>query len=235
MARSKKRRQWQSTCAHPQHDPTGALTLFANDEVLEPTAREPTNAAQVLAGTHAAVYRPRQNDWDMPNAHANNAASAVVSIYRQEVTRHTDYTLASKALAKAILDWYAGLPTSPHQRDPVASSPLPDPGGRRYYCWLHGWNNSHDGIDCKVITNDTQYTAQMRNATSEIGIDASRGNLKIEVPVTYTRPSFFVHHITPSPCRALLVLVPPHTHTIPYIHSPLSSPVSRDSVLCQPY
>jgi hypothetical protein len=40
----------------------------------------------------------------MPNAHANNAASAIVSIYRADVTRHTDYTLASKALAKALLD-----------------------------------------------------------------------------------------------------------------------------------
>jgi hypothetical protein len=30
--------------------------------------------------------------------------SDVVSIYREEVTRHTDYTLASKVLAKAILD-----------------------------------------------------------------------------------------------------------------------------------
>ena len=126
-----------------------------------------------------------------------------------------------------------GMPVYPpaHTNATLASSARP----RRYYCWLHGWNNSHDGVDCKVMTNDMEYTAQMRNATSEIGIDASRGNLKIEVPVTYTRPSFFVHHITPSPCRALLVLVPPHTHTIPYIHSPLSSPVSRDSVLCQPY
>jgi hypothetical protein len=40
----------------------------------------------------------------MPTAHANNAASAVVSIYREDVTRHTDYTLASKALAKALIE-----------------------------------------------------------------------------------------------------------------------------------
>jgi hypothetical protein len=55
------------------------------------------------------------------------------------------------------------------------------------------------------MANDMQYTAAMRNATSEIG---SGGNPKIGVSVTYTRPAFvFVHHITP--CRALLV--PPHT------------------------
>jgi hypothetical protein len=40
----------------------------------------------------------------MPAAHANNAASAVLSIYREAVTRHNDYTLASEALAKALLD-----------------------------------------------------------------------------------------------------------------------------------
>jgi hypothetical protein len=85
----------------------------------------------------------------------------------------------------------------------LASSARP----RRYYCRLHGWNNSHDERDCQVMTNDTQYTVQMRNATSEIG---SGGNPKIGVPVTYTHPSFFVHHITP--CRALLVsphIIPP--------------------------
>ena len=87
----------------PQHDPTGALTLVASNEVWNQQPENLTNATQVLAGTHAAVYRARPT-WDMPTAHANNAASAVVSIYREAVTRHNDYTLASKALAKALLD-----------------------------------------------------------------------------------------------------------------------------------
>ncbi len=80
----------------PQHDPTGTLTLVASDAIWNQQPENLTNAAQLLAGTHAAVYRVRPT-WDMPTAHANNAASAVVSIYREEVTRHTDYTLASKA------------------------------------------------------------------------------------------------------------------------------------------
>ena len=54
----------------PQHDPTGALTLVASDTVWHQQPENLTNAAQVLA-------RPT---WDMPTAHANNAASAVVSI-----------------------------------------------------------------------------------------------------------------------------------------------------------
>jgi hypothetical protein len=81
--------------------------MVANDAVWNQQPKNLTNAAQVLTGTRAAAYRARST-WDMSNAHAKNAASAsaVVSIYRQEVIRirNTDYTLASKALAKALLD-----------------------------------------------------------------------------------------------------------------------------------
>ncbi len=87
----------------PQHDPTGALTLVASNAVWNQQPENLTNATQVLAGTHADAYRARPT-WNTPDAHVNNAASAVVSIYREEVIRHTDYTLASKALAKALLD-----------------------------------------------------------------------------------------------------------------------------------
>jgi hypothetical protein len=87
----------------PQHDPTGALTLVASNALWNQQPENLTNAAQVLPGTHAAAYRVHST-WDMPNAHANNAASAVVSIYREKVTQYTDYTLTSKALAKALLD-----------------------------------------------------------------------------------------------------------------------------------
>jgi hypothetical protein len=116
-----------------------------------------------------------------------------------------------------------GIPVYPpaNTNATMASSARP----RRYYCWLHGWSNSHDGCDCKVVTNDTQYTAQTRNATSEIG---SGGNPKIGVPITYTRPSFFCppHHFSScSPCLSS------HHST----HSPLSSPASRDSALCPPF
>ena len=87
----------------PQHDPTGALTLVATDVVWEQQPENLTNTAQVLAGSHAAVYRARPT-WGMPATHAGNAASATVSIYRQELTRFNEYTLASKALAKVLLD-----------------------------------------------------------------------------------------------------------------------------------
>ena len=40
-----------------QHDPTGALTLVATDVVWNQQPENLTNPDQVLAGTHAAVYR----------------------------------------------------------------------------------------------------------------------------------------------------------------------------------
>ncbi len=39
----------------------------------------------------------------MPAQHAGNAAAAVVAIYKQEVARYTDYTLAESGLATALL------------------------------------------------------------------------------------------------------------------------------------
>jgi hypothetical protein len=39
----------------------------------------------------------------MPAAHANNAAAAVVSLYKEEATRHRNFSMASSALTTAIL------------------------------------------------------------------------------------------------------------------------------------
>ncbi len=89
-----------------------------------------------------------------------------------------------------------------HTHATLVSSARP----RAHYCWLHGWNNSHENNVCKVMTDDAQYTSAMRNATSEIG---SGRNPKIGVPVTYTRPTFPPLHV--APCCALIVSL----HTTP--------------------
>jgi hypothetical protein len=39
---------------------------------------------------------------DMPAQHANNAAAAVVSIYRDEAVQHTNFSKASSNLSKAL-------------------------------------------------------------------------------------------------------------------------------------
>ena len=85
----------------PQHDPTGALTLVASDVVWREMPGNIANPAGVLQGD-PPQYRARPI-WDLPAQHANNAAAAAVSIYKQELTRHSDYTLAESALARALL------------------------------------------------------------------------------------------------------------------------------------
>ncbi len=32
---------------------------------------------------------------------------------------------------------------------------------REFYCWLHGWNNTHKGNVCSVMTRDNQCTVKM--------------------------------------------------------------------------
>jgi hypothetical protein len=86
----------------PQHDITGALCLVATDHVWAQLPDNITNAAQVLAGTHPPTIRARPT-WDMPAAHPNNAAAAVVSLYKEETARHRDFSMASSALTTALL------------------------------------------------------------------------------------------------------------------------------------
>jgi hypothetical protein len=79
---------------------TGALCLVATDIVWAQLPDNTTNAAQVLAHPPAICARPT---WDMPAAHPNNAAAAVVSLYKEEAARHRDFSMASSALTTALL------------------------------------------------------------------------------------------------------------------------------------
>jgi hypothetical protein len=72
----------RSMCA--MHDVTGALTLVMTDVKWQRMPVNLTNPVDVAAG-QPAVYRNRPT-FDMPQAHANNAASAVVNIHRMAVT-----------------------------------------------------------------------------------------------------------------------------------------------------
>jgi hypothetical protein len=85
----------------PQHDPTGTLTLVATDVVWQQMPVNLTNPIDVAAG-QPAVYRARLT-WDLQAMHPNNATAAVVSIYRQELQRNTDYAMAESALLTVLL------------------------------------------------------------------------------------------------------------------------------------
>ncbi len=61
---------------------------------------------------------------------------------------------------------------------------------REFYCWLHGWNNTHHGTTCKIMGANTSYTNAMKAAT---GPANTGGNPKVGVPVHlhHTRLTFF--------------------------------------------
>jgi hypothetical protein len=86
----------------PQHDITGALSLVVPNDVWNLVPGNITNQAQVTAGTHPAAFHARPT-WDMPQQHANNATAAVVSIYKADAARFTDFSLASSSLSNALL------------------------------------------------------------------------------------------------------------------------------------
>jgi hypothetical protein len=75
------------------------------------------------------------------------------------------------------------LPVSSHLST-VFSASRP----REFYCWLHGWNNTHYGSTCKIMGSNTAYTHAMKTAT---GPENTGGNPKVGVPVHIHRPSFF--------------------------------------------
>ena len=68
---------------------------------------------------------------------------------------------------------------------------------RRFYCGLHGWNNSHDSPQCRVMMADEEtYPASLRVATTHVG---TGGNPKVGPPVSFNRPppfSFMPSHLS---------------------------------------
>jgi hypothetical protein len=72
------------------------------------------------------------------------------------------------------------VPPMPPANAYLSSTPRP----RQYYCWLHGYNNTHDGCHCNVMGANREYTSQMKAATSPNG---TGGNPKIGIPVCLQR------------------------------------------------
>jgi len=88
----------RNMCA--SHDILGALTLVVSDATWDLVPANLTNPVDVAAG-QPAVYRQRPN-WDMPAAHAGNAASGAVNLHRMLMAKYNDFSLASSALMSEI-------------------------------------------------------------------------------------------------------------------------------------
>ncbi len=92
--------QARNLCA--PHERTGALTLVATDVTWNAYPGHITNLVDVLDNGDAPVYLARPT-WHLPVAHAANATAAVVSLYREELTRNHAFVAATSVLAQALL------------------------------------------------------------------------------------------------------------------------------------
>jgi hypothetical protein len=105
-----------------------------------------------------------------------------VAPYVAEIQRLNE-AMASMASSPGNGAHYGMLvPPTPQANAHMASSGRP----RQYYCWLHGWNNTHNGGQCNVMGANQEYTQQMKAATSPNGTE---GNPKIGVPVSFHHSS----------------------------------------------
>jgi hypothetical protein len=92
----------KARCQCVQWDQTSAITLIASDAVWNAIPGNILNPAQVLAGTHAAQYRPRP-DYDPPAAIDKAATTVELSEWKMEMDMHVAYTLAQNTLIDALL------------------------------------------------------------------------------------------------------------------------------------
>ena len=95
---------------------------------------------------------------------------------------------------------------------------MPADRPREFYCWLHGWNNTHHGTTCKIMGANTAYTPTMKSAT---GPNNTGGNPKVGVPVhlhrtrPQSRPQFFLSSSSLCVLSALITTISPTNNTHP--------------------
>jgi len=119
-----------------------------------------------------------------------------------------------------------GMPVPPQ---PVTAFSASRP--REFYCWLHGWNNTHHGPKCKIMGSNTAYTSEMKHAT---GPENTGGNPKVGVPVHLHRFPFFRPLSLSVSCVPCLPSPLPFPHPNPHT-SPIFSPASRAKAFAVPH
>ncbi len=53
-----------------------------------------------------------------------------------------------------------GMPSAPDPYSDVSLLSTARP--RPFYCWLHGFNNSHDGVTCNIMRANPEYTSYQK-------------------------------------------------------------------------
>ncbi len=134
--------------------------------------------------------KPDWNTWTSPGQLAFPPHFAGAVHQAQTPTAELQRCYALMATPAAPEHVFAAAQNTWNQNDSsVFSCP------RRFYCGLHGWNNSHDSPQCRVMMADEEtYPASLRFATTHLG---TGGNPKVGPPVSFNRPPPF--SFMPSP------------------------------------
>jgi hypothetical protein len=75
------------------------------------------------------------------------------------------------------------LATAKLTNKPKPASKSVAPPAAYKYCWVHGFNQSHEGVTCRTMLADTNtYTSQHRNCTAPVIINEKDGNAMVWVP-----------------------------------------------------
>ena len=87
---------------------------------------------------------------------------------------------------------------------------------RPHYCFVHGYNVSHDGPSCRVMESDPRYTAAMKAATTPVG---TGGNPNVGPPVRFpfrfpSLPVCLPCPSHPSPTKASSKIPAPNDDTV---------------------
>ena len=189
------------TRGDPSSPFSGAAKALKTPRNRQPRSRnQPNQPKQHQPAKAPAPYRP-----SMPNPPTTQrqpsqrwgpqgplALQASSSGPEQAEIARLQAVIASMA-GSPVQHAYAGMPSpsDPYSHVSLLSSARP----RAHYCWLHGYNNTHDGATCNVMRANPEYTAYQKNAASP---DGTGGNPNVGVPVSFTRPRSKFFHLCPA-------------------------------------
>ena len=203
------------TRGDPSSPFSGAAKALKTPRNRQPRSRpNKTNKQQQQPANAPAPYRPSMPNTSTTHRHrwgpqgqialqASSSGPDQTEIARlQAVIAHMAGSPAQHA--------YAGMPspTDPYSHVSLLSSARP----RAHYCWLHGYNNTHDGATCNVMRANPEYTAYQKNAASP---DGTGGNPNVGVPVSFSRPRSKFFRPLPRACLPCLTLSLPHSNPPP--------------------
>jgi hypothetical protein len=110
-------------------------------------------------GNKTHQHPQRSPRWT-PHGPALLAATAAVTMAHP--TDYSPYVAEIQRLKSALAAYTGSYQPGADFGMPVAlqATPMSADRPREFYCWLHGWNNTHHGTNCKIMEANTAYMSE---------------------------------------------------------------------------